>query len=81
MELPAIIADIASRADEFLTGASDRARARAGIEDYITLDHPDLSPADRKIIVDGVMAGLEAEDFFGVEFVGDAFKEEAEAHE
>ena len=82
MDLRPLIADIASRADDFLAGATDRPRARVGIEEYLTLEYPDFTPDARKEIVDGVIAVLEAEDFFGTEFVGDAFKdEESEANE
>ncbi len=73
MDLRAIIADIADRADDFLAGASDRKHGRAGIEEVITLEHPELDPLARKQVTDGVMAMLEAEDFFGTEFVGDPF--------
>ena len=73
IDLRHIIEDIANHADEFLEGASDRKQARAGIEEFITLEHPDLSSGDRKKVTDRVMAALEGEDFFGTEFVGDAF--------
>src|SRR5438093_2882415 len=68
IDLRHIIDDIANRADEFLAGATSRAQGRAGIEEFITLEHGDLAPDIRKKIVDGVMAVLEAEDFFGTEF-------------
>jgi len=73
IDLRAIIDDIANHADEFLADAGDRKQGRAGIEEFVTLEHGDLSPVDRKRVVDGVMAVLEEEDFFGTEFVGDAF--------
>ena len=76
IDLRPIIADIADRADDFLAGASNRAQGRAGIEEYITLEHAGLAPEDRKKAVDGVMQVLEAEDFFGAEFVGDPFKDD-----
>ena len=82
MDLRAIIADIASRADDFLGDTPDRKHARAGIEEFITLEYADLEATARKTVVDGVMAVLEAEEFFGMEFVGDAFKDdEDETHE
>src|SRR5690242_17250167 len=77
-DLRPIIDDIANRADEFLAGATDRKQGRAGVEEYITLEHSGLSADDRKKVVDGVMAVLEAEDFFGTEFVGDPFKDDEE---
>lgn len=76
MHLRALIDEIASEADEFLAGVTDRKQGRAGIEEFITMEHPDLAPADRKQVVDGVMAVLESEDFFGVEFVGDPFADD-----
>ena len=75
VDLLPIIYDIASRADEFLSGASNRAQGRAGIEELVTMDYSALDAADRKIVVAGVMQVLEAEDFFGTEFVGDPFSE------
>ncbi len=71
-----LIDDIASRADDFLEGTHDRRQARAGIEEFLTLEHSELPPPDRKKVVDGVMAVLEAEDFFGTEFVGDPFQDD-----
>lgn len=60
----AIIHDIALRADDVLAGASNRAQARAGIEELITLDYLFLTPAERHHVVVGVMAVLEREGFF-----------------
>lgn len=77
MNLAAIIHDIAAQADDFLAEAKDRRQGRAGIEEFVTLEHPGLGAMDRKKIVDGVMAVLEDEDFFGTEFVGDPFADQA----
>lgn len=73
IDLRPIIAEIAHQADDFLAGASDRAQARAGISELLTIDYADLTPAQRTQVTDGVMRVLEDEDFFGTEFVGDAF--------
>ncbi len=70
-----IIDDIASRADDFLVGTQDRAQARAGIEEVITMDYPGLVSPDRATVVAGVMSVLEDEDFFGTEYVGDPFSD------
>jgi hypothetical protein len=70
-----IIEDIAHRADDFLAGTQDRAQARAGIEEVITMDYPGLPPPERALVVAGVMIVLEDEDFFGTEYVGDPFAE------
>jgi hypothetical protein len=77
-DLRPIIDDIASRADDFLAGARDRAQARAGIEELLTMDYPGLVPPDRALIITGVMSVLEDEDFFGTEFVGDPFSDSEE---
>jgi len=71
-----IIDEIADRADDFLEGATSREQGRAGIAELLTMDYPDLGPEDRATVVTGVMAVLEAEEFFGTEFVGDPFKDE-----
>lgn len=74
-DLRPIIDDIARRADDFLSGASDRAQGRAGIEEVITMDYPTLTPPERAVVVAGVMSVLNDEDFFGIEFVGDPFSD------
>ena len=80
-DLRPIIDEIASRADEFLADTSDRAQARAGIAELLTMDYPTLNAADRAVVITGVMSVLEDEDFFGTEFVGDAFRDEDEEDE
>ena len=77
-DLRPIIDDIASRADDFLAGARDRTQARAGVEEVITMDYPTLNPRDRVVVTTGVMTVLEDEDFFGTEFVGDPFSDDAD---
>lgn len=76
MHLAVIIAEIADRADEFLMGVTDREKARSGIAELIDLDYFELAPAARKIVTEGVMAALEADEFFGIEFVGDPFTDD-----
>lgn len=71
-----IIDEIADQADEFLAGVRDRAQARAGISELITMDYADLSPDDRTAVIAGVMKVLEEEDFFGAEYVGDPFADD-----
>jgi hypothetical protein len=75
-DLQPIIDEIADQADDFLAGVRDRAQARAGISEVITMDFPDLTPPDRTAVIAGVMKVLEHEDFFGTEFVGDPFADE-----
>lgn len=76
IDLRPIIEEIAFQADDFLEGVTSRDQARAGISELITLDYSDLTPTQRTKVTDGVMAVLENEDFFGTEFVGDAFKDD-----
>jgi hypothetical protein len=64
MDLRSIIEEIAIQADDFLAGAANRKEARAGIDELINADHPQLSPGDRQKIAKGVMAILENEGFF-----------------
>ena len=76
MDLAVIIDEIARQADEFLAGATDRAQARAGIAELLNMDYADLNPEQRGAVTRGVMAILEAEEFFGIEFVGDPFTDD-----
>ena len=76
-DLSAIIAEIADQADDFLAGATDRAQARAGIAELINMDYHELGTAERVEVTQAVMAILEAEEFFGIEFVGDPFSDDA----
>ncbi len=83
MNLRPIIDDIASQADEFLAACTDRTQARAGITEFLALEHPRLAPADRKTVTDHVLAILEEEDFFSTRFVDsfDADQDPAESGE
>jgi hypothetical protein len=69
MNLRPIIDDIAGQADDFLADCKDRVQARAGIAEFLTMEHPRLASADRKTITEHVMAILEEEDFFSERFV------------
>jgi hypothetical protein len=80
-DLRPIIDEIANRADDFLVGSRDRAQARAGIEEVITMDYPTLGLADRTLVTAGVMSVLEEDDFFGTEYVGDPFSDPEESDE
>lgn len=75
-DLRPIIDEIADQADDFLAEARDRAQARAGISELLTMDYAMLTPDERAAVIAGVMQVLEAEDFFGTEFVGDPFSDE-----
>jgi hypothetical protein len=75
MDLPSIIDDIANRADDFLVERSDRKDARESIAALLADEHPAMLPKDRKTVIDGVIAVLEREDFFGTEFAGDSWND------
>ena len=67
MNLRDIIEKIASEADDFLAGASNRGEAKAGVYELINADFFSLTPDERKIVAEGVMAILEDEGFFEAE--------------
>ena len=75
MNLAALIAELADQTDGFLAGVCNRTQARTVIAEQLDLEHFELSPANRAAVSAGVMAALEAEEFFGVEFVGDPFSD------
>jgi hypothetical protein len=82
MEIPAIIEDLASRADDFLVERSDRKDARAAIAALLADEQPQLAVKDRQRVINGVMAILEEEDFFGPAGAGDSWhdgEDEADA--
>jgi len=76
MDLRPIIDEIASHADDLLPGAKSRDRGRTDIAELIVAEYPNLGRADRKKVVDGVMAVLEHEDFFGTQYATGAFDED-----
>jgi hypothetical protein len=80
-DLRSIIDEIASQADDFLAGVTDRTQARAGVEELVTMKYLGLLPEERSVVVTGVMSALEDEEFFGTEFVGDAFSDDEERDE
>lgn len=69
MKLRPFIDEIASQADDILSGITDRSEARTSLAEFVELEHPRFSPADRKGVVDGVMAVLDSEGFFGERYV------------
>jgi hypothetical protein len=78
MSLSAIIADLVDQAETAFAGTTDRSVARAGLAVLIDQDYFQLGPADRVAVTAGVMAALEHEEFFGLEFVGNPFLDEPE---
>ena len=65
MDLDAIINEVADEADDVLSGISVRKDARTTLSEHIQANHAELPPDDRLIVVRGVMAILDKEDFFG----------------
>ena len=81
MNLRPIINTIANQADDFLDGVTDRKEARAGIDEFITIEYSKLGAEDRKTVGDHVMAVLEDENFFNGGYAGHSFDDENEAPE
>ncbi len=79
MDLRPIIDETVSQADELLADAKTREQGRVGIAEFIATEYPQLSPADRKKAIEGVMALLEHDDFFGTQYATGAFDEEPES--
>jgi hypothetical protein len=80
-DLRPLISDLASRADDYLAGVSDRARARELIADELAVECPQLDAAARQQVIAAVITVLEHEDFFGTEYVGDAMADDDAAEE
>ncbi|MBI2518355.1 MAG: hypothetical protein HYV95_15855 [Opitutae bacterium] len=70
MELRAIVSAICDQADDFLAGVTKRDEARAGIAEWLTMNHPKLAPADKKAVIDQTMRILDHEGFFEAEAGG-----------
>lgn len=69
MNLRPIIDDVAGQTDELLAGITDRAAARDALAEFLKLERPRLASADRRLVLDHVMAWLEDESFFPERFV------------
>jgi hypothetical protein len=79
MDLRPIINEISSQTEGFLADATTRELGRAGIAEFITAEYPHVSAEDRKKVIEGVMALLEYDDFFGTQYATGAFDEEPES--
>ncbi len=64
MDLRSIINEICDQADDFLADVRKRDEAKAGIAEWLTMNHAKLSPADKKAVIDQAMRVLENEGFF-----------------
>ena len=67
MDLDEIINEVADEADGILSGISVRKDARTTLSEHIQANHSEMPPDDRLIVVRGVMAILDKEDFFGAD--------------
>lgn len=72
MDAKSIVSEICDQADDFLAGVTKRDEARAGIAEWLTINHLKLAPAEKKAIIDQVMGILEREEFFGADAGGDS---------
>ena len=75
MNLRPIIDDIAGQADELLISVTERMSARTALDKFLALDQSKLVAADRRTVVDHVMAILENDNFFAERYV-DSFDAE-----
>jgi len=73
LDLRPLAHDLARRAEDLLPADPDRTVARQMLLEEIELEYPALSPEGRTQVAAETLALLEADDFFGVEYVGDAF--------
>lgn len=73
LDLRPLAQDLAQRAGDLLHPVPDRNEARRLLRDEIEVEHPGLGETARTQVVEWTLALLEGEDFFGVEYVGDAF--------
>ena len=67
MNFDKIINEVADEADGILAGISVRKDARTTLSEHIQANHSEMPPDDRLIVVRGVMAILDKEDFFGAD--------------
>ncbi|MEY3608568.1 MAG: hypothetical protein RLZZ447_1356 [Verrucomicrobiota bacterium] len=73
LDLRPLARDLAQRAGDLLPSSPDRTGARRLFLEEIELEYPSLGPIERSQVADWTLALLDADDFFGVEYVGDAF--------
>lgn len=64
VELKAIISEICDQADDFLAGVNKRDEAKAGIAEWLTINHVKLAPADKKSVIEQSLRILDEEGFF-----------------
>lgn len=81
LDLRPLAHDLAQRAGDLLHPLPDRPAARRMLLEEIELEYPSLVPIQRAQVADWTLALLEEEDFFGVEYVGDAFAASGDADE
>lgn len=81
LDLRPLAQDLAQRAGDLLHPIPDRNGARRLLLGEIELEYPALGAAERAQVADWTLAWLEADDFFGVEYVGNVFAASGEAED
>ena len=64
MDLEAIITEVADEADSILSGVFARKDARTILSEHLQINHDELPPDDRLVVIRGVMDILQKEGFF-----------------
>jgi len=64
MEPRSIVSAICDEADDFLAGVKRPDEAKAGIAEWLTINHVRLPPADRKAVIEQALQILRREGFF-----------------
>ena len=67
MDQKELVAAICDQADYLLAGVTTRTEAKAGMEEWLTINHPELPPADKRIVIAQAMGVLDSEGFFDTE--------------
>ncbi|MBM3865236.1 MAG: hypothetical protein FJ381_04955 [Verrucomicrobia bacterium] len=78
-DLRLLAQDLAQRAGDLLRPVPDRNGAKRLLLAEIEVEHPALGATERAQVADWTLALLEADDFFGVEYVGNPFADSGEA--
>ena len=72
MDQKTLVSAICDQADYLLAGVTTRTEAKAGMEEWLTINHPKLPPAERQIVIAQAMGVLDNEGFFETEAGGEA---------
>lgn len=64
MDLKSIVSGSSDQADDFLAGVRKRDEVKAGMAEWLTINHVKLPPADKKAVIEQVMRILNNKGFF-----------------